>query len=413
MKELITATTISDARKAGLAHIYVSPGALITPQAKDDAKSYGIAILTQEASVSTASSVSPVAYSVAQGTANPTGQFPVQGMPAGHVAMVPNAVQHVAQHTPLQGYGVPYGTPQVGVGMHMNVPAPVLPAQATGTCMSPVAGHGVMPMPTLAATAYSGTSPAYASTQQQRVIMNNPSTLDPNMQQLVEQVLKAVAPAAQQVPACSPAPMGGATQGVNPAFVATQVTQQLNSLLASRGGIAAFPGMEATIASIVAEYTGQAQYGMATPHVMTAPVPNSGTSMGNSMGGAPVLAGQSSPLPHAAPVNQGNIAGINVVPFVADPPKGRVQGEVSIEEALLPGNDGPGVTRFTFADTSLVWTFTQAEVLIVTHGTIEVQGAGGVNTLGQGAAIRVASGTSVTLVAQGPASCVTVAWPSK
>ncbi len=252
-------------------------------------------------------------------------------------------------------------------------------------------------MPMATATPSRGSLPAYASTQQQRVIMNNPSTLDPSMQQLVEQVLKAVAPATAQAPVCSQAP-----QGINPAFVATQVTQQLNSLLASRGGIAAFPGMEATIASIVAEYTSQGQSPVAAPHVMAAPMP------------AP--AGQYSPLPQASQAgqgNQGSIAGIDVVPFVAEPPKGRVQGEVSIEEALLPGQGGPGVTRFTFADTSLVWTFTQAEVLVVTHGTIEVQGAGGVNTLTQGSAIRVASGTAVTLVAKGPASCVSAAWPAK
>ncbi len=318
MKELITANTISDARKAGVQHLYVSPGALITPQAKDDAKEYGIALITQE---------KPVAPAMAAPT----------------YSVVAPAVAHVTTQ---------------------------------------------------------GTFPAYATTQQHRVVMNTPNSptpaMDPMMQQLVEQVLKAVAPtqAPMQVPVQAPAaPSYGQAQNIDAAAVAAQVVQQINGLLAARGGIAAFPGMESTIASLVAEYTKTAT----TQHVMAA--------------SAPMAAPMSAPaMPYAA-CAQGNVAGIDVVPFTSQQPAGRVQGEVNIEEALLPGQNGPGVTRFTFTDTSLVWTFTHQEVLVVTHGSIEVQGPNSTCMLTQGSAIRVAKGTSVTLVAHGAASCVCTAWP--
>lgn len=50
MKKLITGMDISDARKAGIGSISVPPGALITPQARDDAKKYGIALVAQATS---------------------------------------------------------------------------------------------------------------------------------------------------------------------------------------------------------------------------------------------------------------------------------------------------------------------------------------------------------------------------
>ena len=49
MKKVITAQDIQEARKAGLTAISVSPGALITPQAQDDARKYGIALQREPA----------------------------------------------------------------------------------------------------------------------------------------------------------------------------------------------------------------------------------------------------------------------------------------------------------------------------------------------------------------------------
>lgn len=45
MKELITAMRVSEARKTGRSSIAVPPGALVTPQARDDAAQYGIELV--------------------------------------------------------------------------------------------------------------------------------------------------------------------------------------------------------------------------------------------------------------------------------------------------------------------------------------------------------------------------------
>ncbi len=305
MKELITANTINDARKTGVKHINISPDAIITPQAKDDAKQYGIALIIQEKSVS--------------------------HTPSTYVTQSP--MQIATQ--PLQGNAV-----------------------------------------------------AYAQ-QHNRVAMNNPhslnSPMDPSMQQIVEKVLQTLAPhsnnpwnANAYVPP---------TQNLDPRAITSQVLQQINSILANRGGMASFPNLESTIAQVVAEYTSAGA--------------GQGAHSANTMQNV---------APTPQPTACANVAGIDVVPFPAQQPQGRVQGEVNIEEALLPSKDGPGLTRFTFTDTSLVWTFTHDEALVVTHGNIEVQSANGSCMLGQGGAVRVANGTSVTLVAHGSASCVCVAW---
>ena len=57
MKKVITAQDIQEARKAGLSALPLPPGAIITPQARDDAKAYGIAL--QNVSQTPASSVVP------------------------------------------------------------------------------------------------------------------------------------------------------------------------------------------------------------------------------------------------------------------------------------------------------------------------------------------------------------------
>jgi len=53
MKKVITAQDLQEVRKAGLTAISVPPGALVTPQAQDDARNYGI-VLQREPAVSVA-----------------------------------------------------------------------------------------------------------------------------------------------------------------------------------------------------------------------------------------------------------------------------------------------------------------------------------------------------------------------
>lgn len=60
MKKVITAIDISTARKAGAKQLAVPAGGIVTPQAADDARSYGIN-LVRESGVSAASRPAPVA----------------------------------------------------------------------------------------------------------------------------------------------------------------------------------------------------------------------------------------------------------------------------------------------------------------------------------------------------------------
>ena len=59
MKKVITAQMLLDAKKAGLTAVSVPPGAIITPQALDDARNYGIA-LQRESAAPAAAPVAPV-----------------------------------------------------------------------------------------------------------------------------------------------------------------------------------------------------------------------------------------------------------------------------------------------------------------------------------------------------------------
>ncbi len=423
MKQLITAETIKEARQAGTRQVFVSPGALITPQAKDDAKLYGIALVE--------GAQQPLSHEMQYDAMQNMAQVATPCAHAPHVpAYAPQTYPYAPQHAPM------YGTPQAHMlppvaqpvaathSVHQPTPSAYAPApisrlpasggyQQDGQRGGPVyhswsahESHGHLPsMPYTASP-----TNMQNNTQPHRVVMNNTSptqsapsaTLDVATQQLVEQVLAAVASASVPQPAPQPAPQhvmqapaapmqnGQGAQGA--AGLTMAVMQRLNTLLAPQGGLSAFPGMESTIAGIVAE------------------VAASGAAQG---------------MPTQAPVtgasSAASIAGVDVVPFTTQQPASRVQGEVNIEEALLAHDSaqGPGVTRFSFADTSLVWTFTHHEVLVVTHGTVEVKasahGAGQMpgQMLCQGAAMRVAPGTSLTLVAHGSASCVCAAWPSK
>jgi len=86
MKKVITAQDIQEARKAGLTAVSVPPGAIITPQALDDARNYGIA-LQRESAVSTAVQTA-VAGAPAQAAVMPA--RPVQA-PAMTAAPIPAA----------------------------------------------------------------------------------------------------------------------------------------------------------------------------------------------------------------------------------------------------------------------------------------------------------------------------------
>ena len=250
MKELISAMNISEARKAGLQSISVPPGALITPQARDDARSYGIALVTQEKPI-------PASIRASAAAVDPQRQFMVLAQePIAAQAVPPISVQPSAR---------PFGQSVEGLG-------------------------GAAPAATLAAA----------------------------------------------------------------------VLDRLNALLASRGGVAAFPGLEATIASIIAEFSSQA--------------------------GAP---------------------GVDAVRLPEKKSPRGLQGEVEVEEALTPGQEGPGVTRFSWSNSSFAWIFEYDEVLVVTEGRVE---AGGLEFFA-GEALRVRAGTNLTLTARGDASCVCSSWP--
>ncbi len=109
----------------------------------------------------------------------------------------------------------------------------------------------------------------------------------------------------------------------------------------------------------------------------------------------------------AGPVSTGiALNGVDVVPFPANNPTASVQGEMNIEEAFLPGDNGPGVTRFSFANASLDWTFANDEVLVVTKGTVQISQGGNAVTLNVGGAARMHKGTSVVLTAQGEVCCI-------
>ncbi len=305
MRELITAQNIADARRAGQQHIVVAPNALITPQAKDDAKQYGISILFREEAPAPA----PVQVSVPVASPAPSFGQSVQAGYAGQSYVQPNYTQ---------GYRPLY--------------AP---------------------------------EPLSQPLQQNRIVMN---TNNPN---------NGVAPAW----AAPVIPFGNNAQGFaqpqaaapNPAEIAAQVAAQLQQLLGNNAAL------QSTVSQVVSE-------------VMA--------------GQAPVAGGCA-----CAPV-AGSIDGVDVVPFQTACPSGSVQGEVSIEEALLPGATGPGVTRFSWANTALEWTFAHDEVLVVTKGTVQISQAGASISVGTGGAVRVRKGTSVTLTAQGEACCLSSSWPA-
>ncbi len=154
--------------------------------------------------------------------------------------------------------------------------------------------------------------------------------------------------------------------------VAEQVVARLQSLLGTNTAANPAANMAQTVAQVVSEV-------MHTPSAACA-APSGGSATLN---------------------------GVDVVPFPVNAPSISVQGEMNIEEALLPGENGPGVTRFCFANASLDWTFSHDEVLVVTKGTVQISQNGSAVTLVNGGAARMRKGTSVILTAQGEVCFVT------
>ncbi len=281
MRELITGQSIAQARKAGQTEIVVSEGALITPQARDDAKQFGISIR--------------------------------------------------------------YGThAQTSVAMQNAVTAQATHRNAMNTN-----------------NANNGVAPAWS------------------------------APVVPFGNAASQAPTVSQSSDIA-GQVADQVVARLQSLLATTAG-ASQPGTAHPNAAPANSMTMAQTVAQVVSEMMQSP-------------------GASSPLP-AAPVGAsacaGSLNGVDVVPFPVNAPTTSIQGEMNIEEALLPGESGPGVTRFCFANTSLDWTFANDEVLVVTKGTVQITQNGSAVSLVAGGAARMRKGTSVILTAQGDVCFVT------
>ncbi len=314
MRELITAQNIADARRAGQQAIVVAPNALITPQAKDDAKQYGVTILFRE-------EVSP-AQAPAMVPANPSFGQAMHGY-------APAAAPAYAQ-----SYGQNYGQDYLQGYRPLYAPEPLV---RPSSLSSPLQQHRTL-MNTN--NPHNGVAPAWAAPVIQ--FGNNAQS------------------AAQAAP--------------NAAEIAAQVAAQLQQLLGNNAAL------QSTVSQVVSE-------------VMSGQVPAAACGCASAPAG-------------------GSINGVDVVPFATACPSTAVQGEVSIEEALLPGGDGPGVTRFSWANTALEWTFAHDEVLVVTKGTVQISQNGAAITVCTGGAVRVRKGTSVTLTAQGEVCCLSSSWPA-
>lgn len=133
MKELITAMHISEARKAGLGSITVPPGALITPQARDDAKSYGIALVTREEPALAPSAVAPV-------LPDPLGR--AVRLPAPEAAPAP-----VAALAPADAFASAAALAPAAAPTTVFAPAAVTAAAAKNFTASPAAQEPASPAP--------------------------------------------------------------------------------------------------------------------------------------------------------------------------------------------------------------------------------------------------------------------------
>ncbi len=340
MRELITAQNIADARRAGQQSIVVAPNALITPQAKDDAKLYGIAIMFRD-------------------------EAPVAPMAPVAQAATPSFGQAVHQYAPAPSYVQPSYAQPAHVQPVNAQPAYAQQRYAQPSYVQPLYAQGYRPL--------YAPEPLSQPLQQNRTLMNNNNPhngVAPAWAAPVIQFGNNAQGFAQ--PQAAPA-------APNAAEIAAQVAAHLQQLMGNNAAL------QSTVAQVVSEV----------------------------MGGQPTAAAQA-PVAGACGCAQGSgsIAGVDVIPFSTACPSGSVQGEVNIEEALLPGGDGPGVTRFSWANTALEWTFAHDEVLVVTKGTVLISQGGANVSVCAGGAVRLRKGTSVTLTAQGEACCLSSSWPA-
>lgn len=300
MKKLITSMDISEARKAGRTGITVPPGALITPQARDDAKNYGIALLDgpQE------DACAPQAVAGNNDAPSST-------------ASLFTAARQIQQ--PVREISLPKASGGIGDSLQ---------------------------------------SVARRMARQTSIVSD-------------------------------PANSGQAASPPGSASLAEQVQQRVTALLSGNpvAGSSALPNLEETIAAVIAESMGAPTGNQSNPTSQQA----SGTEF-TAAAGAPSMASGS---------------GVNFIKGPIQASASAVPGEVHIEESLLPGTDGPGVTRMHWKDSSFEWTVEFDEVLVVTGGELE---AGGI-TLKPGEALRAKKGSKLTLSAHGSTSCVCSSWP--
>jgi ethanolamine utilization protein EutQ (cupin superfamily) len=134
MKKVITAQDIQEARKAGLTAVPVPPGAIITPQALDDARNYGIA-LQRESAVSTAaqpSAAGPPAQTV----------IPVRPVQAPAMAAVPISVYQAFPAASPQGHSDaasgPFTTGETQAARNLMAAAPVPATTPSAAPASPL-----------------------------------------------------------------------------------------------------------------------------------------------------------------------------------------------------------------------------------------------------------------------------------
>lgn len=139
MKQVITATDVATARKAGQATLAVPDGAIITPQAADDAREFGITLVRENGAPVAAGPMVPVYHAAAM---QPRFMQPQ--------VMQPQTMQPQAAQTPVIGYG-PHVVPVPMAPLPLNAvqAGPVMPRILTQNIP-----QGVPPMPAQAYAPY-------------------------------------------------------------------------------------------------------------------------------------------------------------------------------------------------------------------------------------------------------------------
>lgn len=376
MKKVITAQDIADARKSGASSIPVAPGTLVTPQAMDDARTYGIAL---------------------QFGGTPGGAQPAVPMPAPSFAA--------------------YRTSGPGAL------APVLPGQVPGQ----VPGH----IPAQAPGSMPGPVPGPAAFQPA-----GPAAFTPAAQAAARPLAQPAAPANGPVPAL---PKGGPAQSPAGIYCSreAQAIQRLVSAISNFGQPAQETGasthameniptmsqqgsmtvspssacsgdLRSAVRAAVASQLGGGVDMSVLDKVITDVMGASGFSAPagpQPCGNAPVSTG----------VTYGTESGGAVLARIPDEfraEQGAARDAVLLADAVSSDDGGPGVGFMQFADTSFEWTFPSDEVLVVQEGVLTLTAGNGTTLTAQaGDALRVPAGTPFTLTASGKVRCVYSAWP--